>query len=155
MRTDFVSYSSSVGRARLHVALIPKYRHKIFGYARIKEFCAVIFREISNRYGFRIIEIGFDVDHVHMVIDLGINLSLSKAMQLLKGISSRKLLKTFPWLRSRFFWEGHVWSPAYYFDSVGDVNFETMSNYVRFQERKPKNQLNLSTYMPPTSVGGS
>jgi len=40
MRTNFVSYSSAVGRARFHIALIPKYRHKIFGYERIKTFCA-------------------------------------------------------------------------------------------------------------------
>ena len=154
MRTNFRSYSSSVGRARLHIALIPKYRHKIFGYDKIKVFCAAIFEETSKQYGFQIIEIGFDIDHVHMVIDLGINHSLSKMMQLLKGISSRKLLQAFPWLRTRFFWGGHVWSPAYYFDSVGDVGFEAMTGYVRKQSSKPRNQLSLDYFMPPTSVGG-
>ncbi|NIP40057.1 MAG: IS200/IS605 family transposase, partial [Candidatus Aenigmarchaeota archaeon] len=68
MRTNFVSYSSAVGRARLHIALIPKYRHKIFGYERIKIFCARMFEEILSKQGARIIEIGFDIDHVHLVI---------------------------------------------------------------------------------------
>jgi len=74
-------------------------------------------------------------------------------MQLLKGVSSRKLLRAFPWLRQRFFWGGHVWSPAYYFDSVGDVDSDTMNAYVRSQGTK--NQLSLNYFMPPTLVGGS
>ena len=154
MRTNFVSYSSAVGRARLHIALIPKYRHKIFGYEKIKTFCANVFEETLSRHGAKIIEIGFDVDHVHLVIELGINLSISRMMQLLKGVSSRKLLRAFPWLRTRFFWGGHVWSPAYYFDSVGDVDFNTMNTYVRSQGTKNKDQLNLNYFMPPTLVGG-
>jgi putative transposase len=152
MRTNFVSYSSAVGRARLHIALIPKYRHKIFGYERIKTFCAKTFEEILSQHDAKIIEIGFDVDHVHLVIELGINLSISRMMQLLKGVSSRKLLQAFPWLRKRFFWGGHVWSPAYYFDSVGDVDSDTMNAYVRSQGTK--NQLSLNYFMPPTLVGG-
>jgi putative transposase len=153
MRTNFVSYSSAVGRARLHIALIPKYRHKIFGYEKIKTFCAKVFAETLSQHDARIIEIGFDVDHVHLVIELGISLSISKMMQLLKGVSSRKLLRAFPWLRQRFFWGGHVWSPAYYFDSVGDVNSDVMGAYVRSQGTK--NQLSLNYFMPPTLVGGS
>lgn len=154
MRTNFVSYSSAVGRVQLHIALIPKYRHKIFGYDRIKAFCAKLFEEILSQHSAKIIEIGFDVDHVHLVIELGINLSISRMMQLLKGVSSRKLLQTFPWLRERFLWGGHVWSPAYYFDSIGDVDFNTMNNYVRSQGNKSKDQLSLDYFMPPTLVGG-
>jgi len=92
MRANFISYSSAVGRARFHITLIPKYRHKIFGYERIKTFCARMFEEILSEQGARIIEIGFDLDHVHLVIELGINLSISRMMQLLKGKSSRKRL---------------------------------------------------------------
>ncbi len=154
MRANFPSYSSSLGRARLHIALIPKYRHKIFGYGRIKVFCETTFREILSQQGVRLIEIGFDVDHVHMVIDLGINHSISKLMQQLKGVSSRKLFKAFPWLKIEYFWRGHIWSPAYYFDSVGDVNINIMTNYVKKQEAKGDEQRNLLNYMPPTSVGG-
>jgi len=155
MRTNFVSYSSAVGRARFHIALIPKYRHKIFGYERIKTFCSRLFEQILSEQGARIIEIGFGTDHVHLVIDLGISLSISRTMQLFKGRSARKLLQAFPWLRTRFFWGGHVWSPAYYFDSVGDVSFNTMTKYVKEQGVKPKEQFTLIYFMPPTSVGGS
>jgi len=152
MRTNFVGYSSAVGRARLHIALVPKYRHKIFGYERIKTFCARMFEEILSRQGARII--GFDVDHIHLIIELEINLSLSRMMQLLKGKPSRKLLQAFPWLRQRFFWGGHTWSSVCYFDSVGGVNFNSMSACIREQSVKPKDQLTLYYFMPPTSVGG-
>ncbi|MBI2232490.1 MAG: transposase, partial [Candidatus Aenigmarchaeota archaeon] len=30
-------------------------------------------------------------------------------------------------------WGGHFWSPAYFFDSVGEQTYERLENYVRNQ----------------------
>lgn len=153
---DFPRYSSSIGRARYHISLIPKYRYKIFGYERIKTFCEVLFREISRTHKFQITEIGFDTDHVHMIVDIGLN-PIHKIIKLLKGITARRLFQAFPWLRTKYFWSGHLWSPAYYFDSIGDVNYDVMQRYVVNQGDKGdlSRQRMLSEFMPPTSVGGS
>ena len=152
---NLVRRSSSLGRACFHVSLIPKYRHNIFGYGRIKEFCEQVFREISNQYGFAILDIGFDIDHVHVTLDIGNKLSVARTMQLLKGISSRKLSKAFPWLKTRYFWKGNLWSGACYYDSLG-INYEVMKSYVVNQGKKGDTQRQqlLSAFMPPTSVGG-
>lgn len=133
MSRDLVSYSSSLGKSRHHISFIPKYRHKIFGYERIKSVCEHSFYETAEKYGFNIRELGFDIDHLHLIIDIPPRYSVSQVVKLLKGISSRKLFKTFPWLRRKFFWRGKLWSPAYYFDSVGDVQSEVIENYVRQQ----------------------
>jgi putative transposase len=155
MGRDLHSYSSSLGRATLHISLIPKYRHRIFGYTRIKNVCERIFFEIADEYNFVIKEMGFDIDHVHLVVDVGPNYSASDVVKLLKGISSRKLFKIFPWLRERFFWGGHLWSGAYFFDSIGDVNYEVIQNYVRKQELNGNYQRTLVEFMPPILMGGS
>ena len=155
MGRDLHSYSSSLGRATLHISLIPKYRHRIFGYTRIKNVCERIFFEIADEYNFVIKEMGFDIDHVHLVVDVGPNYSASDIVKLLKGISSRKLFRIFPWLRERFFWGGHLWSGAYFFDSIGDVNYEVIHNYVRKQELNGNYQRTLMEFMPPILMGGS
>jgi len=108
---------------------------------------------VANKYQFVIKELGFDIDHVHLIVDLTNKYSACQVSRLLKGVSSRKLFKEFLWLRKKYFWGGHLWSPAYYFDSVGRTTYETMSNYVKKQEEKGNFQRKLSEFiMPPTSV---
>jgi len=136
MSQDLVSFSSSLGRAEFHLSFIPKYRHKIFGYSRIKAVCELCFHSIAKQYGFTIEELGFDVDHLHMIISLPPCMSIAKCIQLLKGISARKLFQTFPWLKQKFFWAGNLWSGAYYFDSIGRTTTEIMQQYVKNQGQK-------------------
>ncbi|MBD3155565.1 MAG: hypothetical protein GF368_02820, partial [Candidatus Aenigmarchaeota archaeon] len=68
MSQDLCSYSSSIGKTRHHISFIPKYRHKIFGFERIKVVCEKSFYETAEKYGLIIKELGFDIDHLHMVI---------------------------------------------------------------------------------------
>lgn len=150
----FSSYSSSIGDLSAHLCFMPKYRHKIFKHKEVKDFCEGVFYQIAEEYGFSIEELGFDIDHVHLVINLTNKYSACQVAKLLKGISARKLFQAFPWLKSKYFWGSHLWSPAYFFDSVGTVNKGIINNYVKKQEIKG-NQLRLNAFMPPTSVGGS
>ena len=110
---------------------MPKYRHKIFAHKEVKEFCEELFYQTAEKYGFTIEELGFDIDHVHLVVDLTNKYSAWQIAKLLKGISARKLFQKFPWLRTKYFWGGHLWSPAYFFDSVGEVNKKTISNKIK------------------------
>jgi len=70
MSRDLVSYSSSLGCSRHHIPFIPKYRHEIFGYRRIKAVCEASFYETAAEYKFRILELGFDTDYIHMIVDI-------------------------------------------------------------------------------------
>jgi len=149
------SYSSSIGNLSTHITFVPKYRHKIFAHPEVKDFCEEVFRQVAEEYGFRIDEIGFDIDHVHLLVDLTNKYSAAEAARLLKGTSARKLLQEFPWLRQKYFWGGHLWSPAYYFGSVGNATYGVVSNYVRNQAKKGDNQRKLIEFMPPASAGGS
>jgi len=156
MSRDLHSYSSSIGRAKFHVSFIPKYRHKIFLYERVKKVCEHSFKKTAEKYRFIIKELGFDTDHLHIVLEIPPNYSISQIIKLLKGRSARKLFKTFPWLRTKFFWGGSLWSGAYFFDSMGDVNSEIVEKYVRTQGVKGDYQRTVFEFcMPPTLVGGS
>lgn len=134
---DLLSYSSGFGNSTHHVMFVPKYRHTIFRDARVRQRCSELFREVEERYkdqyGLKIRELGIDEDHVHLLIEMGPNCSIATAVKLLKGFSAYKLFKEFPYLRSRYFWGGHLWSPSYFFRSVGPATLEVMQNYVRNQ----------------------
>jgi len=127
------SYSSSVGNNVMHVCFKAKYCHKIFDDGLVKERCEEIFRETAGRYGMEIREVGFDHDHVHLTVDAGPNHSPASMAKALKGNSGHRLLREFPHLKRRYFWGSGLWSPAYYFDSMGDRTSTEIDEYVRNQ----------------------
>ena len=52
-------------------------------------------------------------DHVHMLIGIPPYLSVSRAVQYLKGKSSHKLLSEYQSLRKRY-WGQHLWGRGYW-----------------------------------------
>ena len=133
MSVSYTHYSSSIGRAMMHMCFVCKYRHKIFRFEEIKSRCTELFYSVAEQYGMKIEELGFDKDHVHMLVDLGNKQSPANAAKLFKGISARYLMKEFLWLREKYFWSGHLWSPAYFFDGVGQNTYDNMKRYVKAQ----------------------
>ena len=132
------SYSSSVGKNVMHMCFKAKYCHKIFDDGLVKRRCEEIFRETSERYGVAIREVGFDRDHAHLTVDAGPNHSPSSMAKALKGNSGHRLLREFPHLKQKYFWDSGLWSPAYYFDSMGDRTSSEIDEYVRNQGKKVK-----------------
>lgn len=150
-------YSSSIGKLKVHVGIKAKYCHKIFLDRAVRERCETVFREVFTERKIAVDEIGFDDDHVHMVLDMSPIYALWQVMKWVKGRSSRVLMQEFPYLRKEFFWGGHLWNPSYYLDSVGSDEGQ-MRAYVRNQPlSKPQDasQTKITSFMPPTLVGGS
>ena len=115
----------------VHICFTVKYRHKIFNDAAVKQRCEQLLREAASRAGIKIDSIGFDIDHVHMVVDIGLH-GMAEIAKLLKGYSGYKLLHEFPDVKARYFWSSGFWSPAYFFKSVGQ-NYDAVSSYVANQ----------------------
>src|SRR5260370_34150432 len=66
-------------------------------------------------------------DHVHFVLSLPATLSVAKAMQLLKGNSSKWLRETFPKMRS------FAWQEGYGAFSVGVSGLDATVAYIQNQ----------------------
>ena len=86
--------------------------------------------------------IGFDGDHVHMVMVIPPRYSIAEVMGRLKSQSSHHLRKTFGWLGRVYWKENIVWSPGYFVSSVG-VDEETIRLYVEHQGRQDSGQLRM------------
>jgi putative transposase len=70
--------------------------------------------------------------NIHTVVGIPPTMNVSKALQLLKGASSREIFKRRPHFRIRFP-EGHLWSPGKFYRSISDADAETVLQYVRDQ----------------------
>ena len=129
---NLISYSSSIGRLELHISFKVKYCHKVFRIEPVANRCKEIFQEVARKNRITITEMGFNQDHVHLVVLLNPNMSVSQMAKLLKGTSGRKLLQEFQFLKRKYFWGSGLWSPVVYFDSIGQ-DPAYISDYVRSQ----------------------
>jgi putative transposase len=133
--TDFIKGSSSYVRLEAHIAFVVKYRHAVFDDAEFRGRCSQIFYQVAARHGFVIREVGFDRDHVHLIVLLRCHQSVSWVAKCLKGTSGRKLLREFPQVKRRHFWGSGFWSPVIFGDSLGREP-ELLAAYVRSQGKK-------------------
>jgi putative transposase len=71
-------------------------------------------------------------DHVHMLVSIPPSMSVSRAVQYLKGRSSHKLLSEFGVLRKRY-WGQHLWAGGHWVASSGNVTDEVWVEYIKSQ----------------------
>jgi len=84
MKNNFTRRSSTIGRHLMHIGFKVKYCHNIFQYKRIEHVCRNIFLQTAKDIDIDIQELGFDENHVHMIVDIGIR-SMPEVAKYLKG----------------------------------------------------------------------
>src|ERR1700678_626625 len=93
-----------------------------------------LLREIARAHEMTIYAGAVNRDHVHMLIGIPPHLSVSRAVQYLKGKSSHKLLSEYHLLRKRY-WGQHLWGRGYWVATSGNVTDEVWKRYI--EEQKP------------------
>ena len=123
-----------------HVVWVCKYRRKILKPG----VCSYIRKTFSGLLrgvpGVRIESIGFDIDHLHMLMSIPPKYSISSVMGRLKSQLASRMRRFFPWLSKVYWKENIVWSPGYFVSSVG-LDEETIRKYVEHQGRQDSGQL--------------
>jgi len=89
---------------------------------------------IAKQNQIKMLAIGGAVDHVHILLSLPATASVAKAMQLLKGNSSKWIRETFPKMHS------FAWQEGYGAFSVSISGVEPTIAYVRSQAEHHRKQ---------------
>ena len=147
MQKGIKKFSHSVGQNAFHLVWKPKWSWDVFKFPWVRKDCETILRKAVSRYGMHIYELEIMPDHIHIFVEIPPKISVSKALQLLKGYSAYKLFRKHPWLR-RYFRTGHFWSPGKFFRSVGNVTAETIQHYIAESNRSTKEQRLLIARYP-------
>jgi len=139
---DYVKSAHSVYCLQYHVVWVCKYRRRILNPGVCSYLRKVLPKLLRSMPGVKIETIGFDQDHLHMLMIIPPSLSISSVMGKLKSQSASHLRKSFPWLNKVYWKENVVWSPGYFVSSVG-VDEQTIKNYVSHQGDEDSGQLRL------------
>ena len=88
----------------------------------VRQLVDALLNEAFQKYKIRCSKLSFDSDHVHMILDLGIN-SRPELAKKLKGYVGKKLFQFLPWLKKQKFWGSGFWNPATDIRSINDIDF--------------------------------
>ncbi|MEK6635737.1 MAG: IS200/IS605 family transposase [Planctomycetota bacterium] len=84
---------------------------------------------IARENGLKVLCIGGTDNHIHILLSLDSTTSIAKAMQLIKGGSSKWIHETFPELRL------FSWQEGYGAFSIGISNVDETKKYIENQEK--------------------
>ena len=118
--------SHSVGQNAFHLVWKPKYSSTFLRFEETNKVCQGAIRLVAFQYKMQIYELRVMPDHIHLFVELPPTISVSKALQLFKGISSRIFRRRFKFLTKI----PMIWSKGKFFRSVGNVSFDTIQRYI-------------------------
>ena len=118
-----------------HIVIPLKYRKRVIN-KEVGETLIKICFGISDRYEVQFVEIGYELDHVHFLVQSVPSYSVSKMVTMLKSITAKELFRLHPEIKEML-WGGNFWTSGYYVNTVGQYsNEEVIRAYVKNQGKE-------------------
>ena len=134
---DSSSLAHCKWECQYHIVFIPKFRRKkLFGM--VKDDVRDIIKTLCGYKKVEIIAGAVCADHVHLCVSIPPKLSISDFVGYLKGKSALMIFDKHPELGSK--WDRSFWARGYYVATVGNVNEETVKEYIRRQTEESMNE---------------
>ena len=116
----------------VHLVFITKYRKKVLADNHRQYFKEVV-AEICKDFGAELKECNDEADHVHMLIQYPPTVQLSKMVNNLKSVTSRRMRANFIDLRAAYN-KPVLWSRSYFAGSCGGAPLEIIKQYIQNQQ---------------------
>ena len=128
--TDNNSLSHTKWNCKYHIIFSPKYRRKEI-YGKLKTDIGKILRQLCIQKHVEIIEAEACPDHIHMLVSIPPNISVSQFMGYLKGKSSLMIYEKYKSLQFKYR-NREFWCRGYYVDTTGK-NTARFAAYIQNQ----------------------
>lgn len=117
-----------------HLVFVTKYRHEVFAdrhLTRLEE----IMRAVCVDFETDLVEFNGEDNHVHLLVNFPPKVAISKLVNSLKGVSSRRMRQEFPDLVRHYWRAQRLWSGSYFAGSVGGASISVLRQYIEQQNR--------------------
>ena len=124
--------SHSVYDLKYHIVWITKYRKPVLRReigTRVRELVRMIYASLEVE----IVKGNISRDHVHLLVSVPPTLAVSRLVQRMKGLTSRRLLEENKGL-NKAYWGRHLWGRGYFAASTGNVSEEMIAAYIEKQQ---------------------
>lgn len=147
MLSNYDRRRHSVTKLCVHLVFTTKYRRKVMTPEILDEMKTTL-KETAVKLGCTPLEINGEADHVHLLLRIPADSSVSSIVNSLKTVSSRMIRKNHPDIlhggRTGLFW-----SRSYFAATAGGVTLEVLKTYVEKQGTKGRHS------SPPSEGEGS
>ena len=117
------------------LVLTTKYRRKVLTAPMIDRLHE-IFESLLDKFDCKIVEFNAESDHAHLLFQYHPEIQLSKLVNSLKSVSSRKLRQEFlPELEKTSYKKKVVWNSSYFLASCGKVTISKLRKYIENQDK--------------------
>ena len=130
MTEDRSSLSHTRWNCKYHIVFAPKFRRQAI-YGKLKVDIGRTLRVLSERKHVVIEEAELCPDHIHMLVSIPPNLSVSQFVGYLKGKSSLMIFDRHANLKYKY-GNRHFWCRGYFVDTIGR-NKKVIAEYIRNQ----------------------
>ncbi|MEV4188270.1 IS200/IS605 family transposase [Streptosporangium canum] len=117
-----------------HLVFVTKYRHDVFADRHLERM-EEIMRDVCADFGAELREFDGAGGHVHLLVNFPPKVALSKLVNSLKGVSSRRMRREFPELAAHYYRASRLWSGSYFAGSLAGAPAEELRRYVERQNR--------------------
>jgi putative transposase len=125
--------SHTVFTIHVHLVWITKYRKRVLAGevgTRVRE----VIRQICREEDVEILKGHVSKDHVHLLLSIPPQVTISRLVQKLKGRTSGKLMSEFLHLKKAF-WGRHIWARGYFCCSSGNITDEVIAAYMGYYQQ--------------------
>lgn len=126
-----VAWSPCCFQPACHLVFVTKYRKEVFTKEILNEL-QIIFEQVCHEFENELVEFDGEDDHVHLLVHYPPKVSISKLVNSLKGVFSRKIRQQYPSVTKKL-WGGALWSPSYFTGSCGGASIEIIRQYIEQQ----------------------
>jgi putative transposase len=116
------------------VVFVTGYRHRVFA-ARHLDQMEEIMPGVCTGSGCELAGSNREPEHVHLLVNLRPTVVISRPVNTLKGVPSRRLRHEFPDLRQHCWRAKRLWSGSYFAGSVGGAPVTVLRQYIEQQNR--------------------
>ncbi|OKJ19427.1 IS200/IS605 family transposase [Streptomyces sp. CB01580] len=117
-----------------HLVFVTKYRHRVFEDVHLTRMEEVM-RAVCEDFECELVEFNGEDNHVHLLVNFPPKVALSKLVNSLKGVSSRRLRQEYPELVRHYWRAQRLWSGSYFAGSVGGAPLSIVREYIEQQNR--------------------
>ncbi|MGP4013018.1 IS200/IS605 family transposase [Streptomyces sp. 4N124] len=117
-----------------HLVFVTKYRRGVFT-PEMLERCEGIMSDVCADFEAELKEFNGERDHVHLLVHYPPKIQLSKLVNSLKGVSSRRLRQEYTGQVDRAIMHGQFWSRSYFAGSCGGAPLTVVRQYIENQRR--------------------
>ena len=120
-----------VFKLHCHLVFVTKYRYDVLE-DHMFPVLKILLEKVCADFEADLVEFNGESDHAHLLINYPPKVALSKLVNSLKGVSSRRLKLHHPEVANRYY-KSALWSPGYFAASCGVAPIEIIKQYVQQQ----------------------